>query len=64
MKKIWIHKSDSFEEAEKFDRDYYLNIDAKKRLETIQWLRETYFNIKKGIKGENRKRLRRVIKIV
>ena len=64
MKKIWIHKSDSFEEAEKFDRDYYLNIDAKKRLETIQRLRETYFNNKKGIKGENRKRLRRVIKIV
>lgn len=64
MKKIWINKANSFKEAERFDKEYYLALGASKRLETMQRLREIYFKIKKGLKNENRERLRRVIKII
>lgn len=35
-KKIWINKSDSHEEAQEFDVEYYLSMSSKERLETVQ----------------------------
>ena len=64
MKRIWVNKAKSFKAARKFDRDYYLKMNALERLETVQLLREWYFKIKKGLKNEDRERLRRVIKII
>jgi len=61
MKKIWINKANSFKSAERFDQDYYLNMSENERLETMQYLREIFYKIKKN---ENRKRLRRTIKII
>jgi hypothetical protein len=63
VKKIWVNKSRSFQEAEKFNRDYYLKMTPPQRLETMQLLREMYFKLKKGKHG-GRKRLRRVIKVI
>lgn len=60
MKKIWVNKTDKFNKAEEFDKRYYLSLPSEKRLETVQFLREIYHNIK----NENRKRLRRVIKVI
>jgi hypothetical protein len=64
MKKIWVNKPNSFKTAEKFDIDYYLTMSSSKRLGTVQFLREVYSKFKKGLKNENRKRLRRVVKII
>lgn len=64
MKKVWVNKTGSFKDAEKFDRDYYFNMSASARLETIQLLREMYFKIKKGYIHESGKRLRRVIRVI
>jgi len=64
MKKIWVNKVDSFDAAQEFDDDYYLSMSSKERLETVQFLREIYFKMKKGLDNEDRKRLRRVIKII
>lgn len=68
MKKIWIKKTKSFEEAEEFDRSYYLNMSATERLDIVQQLREMYHKIKRGQrkrgKNANRKRLRRIIKVI
>lgn len=61
MKKIWINKTDSFLESERFDKNYYLGMSGQKKVEVVQFLREQYFKIK-GLKEENR-RLHRVIKI-
>ncbi|MEW6607255.1 MAG: hypothetical protein AB1422_09655 [bacterium] len=63
MKKIWINKTDSFADAEQFDRDYYLKMTAKERLETVQLLRECYYKLI-GTKNEDRKRFRRVINVI
>ena len=63
MKKFWVHKADSFKEAEDFDREYYLAMPGEERLETVQFLREAYYKIK-GVKNESRKGLRRVIKVI
>lgn len=64
MKKIWVNKVASFDAAQEFDDDYYLSMSSKERLETVQFLREIYFKMKKGLDNEDRKRLRRVIKII
>jgi DNA polymerase III delta subunit len=61
---IWVNKSDSFDAANEFDDDYYLSMSREERLETLQFLREIYFKIKKGSEDESRKGLRRVIKII
>jgi len=61
---IWVNKSDSFDAANEFDDDYYLSMSREERLETLQFLREIYFKIKKGSEDEGRKGLRRVIKII
>ena len=64
MKKIWVNKTDSFKDAERFDRDYYFNMSTSARLEIMQLLREEYFKLKKGYIDESGKRLRRVIRII
>lgn len=63
-KKIWVNKADSFKAAQDFDFEYYLSMSSGKRLETVQFLREAYFKIKRGLKHEGRERLRRVIKVI
>ncbi|MBA7611129.1 hypothetical protein ES703_18348 [subsurface metagenome] len=75
MKKVWMHKTDSFQKAEKFEEGYYLSLSPKERLGEVQFLREEYFKLKpfkesKGSHGigrnssESRKRLRRVLKVI
>ena len=61
---MWVNKAESFDAAKEYDNDYYLSMSEKERLETVQFLREEYFKIKKGSDDENRKRLRRVIRII
>ena len=63
MKKIWVKKFKSFEEAEEADKKYYANMSPEERLATMQFIRESYFKMV-GIKHDGRKRLRRVFKIV
>lgn len=62
--KIWVNKASSFRSGERFDEEYYLSMNRSERLEIMQFLRERYFKIKKGRKGEGRKRLRRSIRVV
>ena len=63
-KKIWVNKSNSFKDAQDFDDSYYLSLTPRERLETVQFLREEYWKLKKDIKHEGGKRLRRVLKII
>ncbi len=64
MAKIWIHKTDTFEAAKRFDQDYYLFMGKTMRLDTFQFLRESYDKMKKGDKSESGKGLRRVVKVI
>ncbi|HOL22328.1 MAG TPA: hypothetical protein PLQ41_05705 [bacterium] len=59
--KVWVKKSRNFSEANRFDIEYYLHMTPEQRLETVQMLREMKFRLKGD---ENRKRLRRVVKII
>jgi hypothetical protein len=62
--KIWINKTNSFEEAQQFDDSYYLSLSAAERLETVQFLREEYRKLNKDQDHEDRERLRRVFKLI
>ena len=64
MKKVWIHKANSFKEAERFDERYYSNMDGSERLDMVQFLREEHFKMRGQLKNASRKGLRRYIKIV
>ncbi len=64
MKKIWINKSNSFEEAEKFDENCYRQMTTTQRLEIMQFLRELNFKLKPEKRDESGKRLRRFIRII
>ncbi|MCK4278080.1 MAG: hypothetical protein KAW82_02690 [Desulfurellaceae bacterium] len=64
MKKIWINKSNSFEEAEKFDENYYRQMTTTQRFEIMQFLRELNFKLKPEKRDESGKRLRRFIRII
>ena len=64
MKRIWVHKTDSFRAAEEFDEEYYFNMKSTQRLETMQFLREIYFRFNKERKNEGRKGLRGSIKVI
>ena len=64
MKKVWLNKTGSFQKAEEFDDQYNLSLSPEERLSAVQFLREEYFKINKDLKNENRKGLRRVLKIV
>ncbi len=63
-KKIWINKSNSFAEAQEFDDSYYLSLTPTERLETVQFLREEFWKLKKDKNHESGKRLRRVLKLI
>jgi len=64
MKKIWVNRARSFEEARDFDNAYYLSLSSTERVESVQILREQYFKAH-GLKyREDGKRLRRVFKII
>ena len=62
--KIWANKSNSYEEAQEFDDSYYLSQTPTERLETVQFLRENHWKLKKDVKHESGKGLRRVLKII
>jgi len=63
-KLIWLHKSPSFKASEEFEKAYYAKMSPKEKLETVQFLREEYFKMKKELRNEGRKGLRRFIKII
>jgi len=63
MKKIWVNRAASFEEAKKFDEKYYRAMSGTERLEIVQFLREAHYKFS-GRKNEDRKGLRRLIKVV
>lgn len=63
-RKVWVNKSRSFRESQEFDDAYYQAMTPKERLETVQFLREEYEKMKKGKKHEDRKGLRRVLKLI
>lgn len=74
MKKIWVNKTDSFQKAEEFDEKYNLSLSPEERLSDVQFLREEYLKmnpapqggarVKKGLRSESRKGLRRVLKVI
>lgn len=64
MKKIWVNKTSSFIDAKRFDDHYYLAMSSTERLDTVQFLREMHFKMKRGSKNESRKGLRRVIEVI
>lgn len=64
MKKMWIHKTDSFKKAKDFDEEYYFNMSSAERMDMVQFLREQCFKLKGRLKDEGRKGLRRYIKII
>jgi len=64
MKKIWINRSGSFKEAEKFEARYYQSLTPKERLEIMQELREAYRKLKGNERHERRAGLRRTVKII
>jgi hypothetical protein len=64
VKKVWLNKVASFDEAQKFDTEYYLRFSSAERIEMVQALREAYFKSKGMTIGEDGKRLRRIFRIV
>ena len=64
MNRIWVNKAGSFEEADKFEAEYYEGLTRQKRVETVQLLREEYFKSKGLELGGNGKRLRRVLSVI
>jgi hypothetical protein len=64
VKKIWVHKVNSFSAAEKFDDAYYKAQTPSERLSDVQLLREQYFKMNKKAGDAHRKGLRRVIAVV
>lgn len=62
--KVWINKTHSFSEANKFDDSYYLSLSAPERIETMQFLRDEFRKIKKDRNYESGKRLSRVLKVI
>jgi len=64
MERVWVNKAKSFDEAKRFERQYYKSLSAVERLETLQFLRETHFRLSGAVLDENGKRLRRVLSII
>ena len=65
MRKIWIRKFTSFEDAAQAELLDYFNMSPKERIETMQLLRHLAGKIKRNLRlGKGRKRLRRVIKVI
>jgi len=64
MNGIWINKASSFEEANRFETQYYEGLSSEVRVETVQLLREMHFK-STGLKfREDGKRLRRVLSVI
>lgn len=64
MKRIWVNKAGSVEEAYQFEAEYYKGLSREMRVETVQLLRAMHFK-STGLKfRENGKRLRRVISVI
>ena len=61
MKKIWVNRARSFEEAQDFDNAYYLRLSRMERVESVQYLREEYFKSHGLNLREDGKRLRIVL---
>lgn len=65
MKRIWINKVESFRAAGELDIDYYLSMSPDERLDTMQFLREMVFKIRRETRyGKGGEGLRRTVKIV
>jgi hypothetical protein len=64
MKKIWVNRAKSFEEAQEFDNAYYLRLSRTERVESVQYLREEYFKSHGLNLREDGKRLRRVFRVI
>jgi len=64
MKKIWVNRARSFEEAQDFDNAYYLSLSSTERVESVQILREQYFRLNGLEYSEDGKRLRRVFRVI
>lgn len=64
MKSIWMRKAKSFSEAYEHEMEYYRKMGSKKRLETVQFLREQHRKIVKVNDSESREGLRRVVRVV
>jgi hypothetical protein len=64
MIKIWVNIARSFEEAQDFDKLYYLNLSSRERVESVQILREEFFKSNGLEFREDGKRLRRVFRII
>jgi len=59
-----VNKSNSFAEAQEFDDSYYMPQTPTERLETVQFLREEFWKLKKDKNHEGGKRLRRILKLI
>jgi len=57
--KIWVNKAKGFKKARQFDINYYVKMTPEQRLDIVQMLREMNLKL-----NENRKGLRRVIRII
>ena len=63
-RKVWINKAATFDEAERFDKEYYLRQTSAERIEMVQTLREEHFKLKGIPICEDGKRLRRFSTII
>lgn len=65
IKKRWVNKARSPQEAVAFDLRYYLAMTPGERLAVIQYLRELGRKFPRNIRhGSSRKGLRRVVTVV
>ncbi len=62
--KVWVKKMGSFSEAQDQNLEYYLNMSAQERLETVQFLREQYTKLNGTSPDESGKGLRRTVRVV
>ena len=64
MEKIWVNRAKSFEEAQDFDKAYYLRLSSAEKVENVQFLGEEFFKSCSLKFREDGKRLRRVFRII
>ena len=64
MKAVWVRKSRSFDEAKRFEDTYYAQMGSRKRVETVQFLREIFFKLRRRQPGASREGLRRSLRIL
>ena len=64
LKHIWLKKFNSFRKADAADIQEYINMSPNKKLELMQYLRESYYKLDKKMYNESKKGLQRTIKII